>query len=886
MIRNSIIILALFLAMAFAKDTSYLKNANQHSSLSAGQNDITLMHNQQDNLQDRTEVVLYEDDFEGDVSGWLIEDWWELQDGQYMSPTHAFMAPNEPNGVNDGSWNIYSPIYTLPQLGDSEIMRFGFSLFVDTPDFDGDGDNSLEDLYRVALADVDALAWHASDFNAYDNDSYWCGDDALNGYSDGWLQFLDTPSITIPSTGYELSAMLQWGIEDPCGGDCGIAGAYIDGWDAANVRISADGGATWDYLVGSDPYDFTSGYGWYFNGEPEFIPGWGGQQAWHEVTFDLDAYAGDDVIIRFAFGSDPAYSTIDDATLIGFFVDDILVANGGGDELFSANADGAEDPMQAAGLAWIEQFYDYGDPANPRPGANGWEEYLPGYPFNGNIFLDISDYAGKNVQFKFNATWDDNDDGGNGMGLFIDDFKIYKELGAPPAPTNLMGEGLSGQNSLWWDDMNYAGTDDYVYDQDAITQMITLTNEGEAWAGARYDIIGAATINDIMVYNINMPGTEITIGAFAKVGAFYNLVPDHEMVVTLGEGWNTFSPGWEMPTGFIIGITFTDLIAAGLDETVYSDHSMSFLGGSWDTWESVVEGSGGGLNHGEWGIRANLTTMGADVTYNVYRDGAQIDSGFDTAVYLDNDVENNTTYVYEVSATFPSGEESEMSNSVSLTPQSSTIYELSYDDGSAELGVSVGSSNYMAIKYTAMGNADDLVRLKWYQLGDGGAFYFKLWEDAGGMPGTEIYSQIIVGGVEGWNSYDVSEEGFVFGGDFWLGVKEFSSTQDFGFDTNSDAGMTYWSQGSSGVWEPLSNLGLNGNVMIRPLLDGGELPECVLGDVNSDQTIDVLDIVTVVNFIMGTATPTDAEACAADITEDGMIDVLDIVTIVNIILAP
>ena len=42
---------------------------------------------------------------------------------------------------------------------------------------------------------------------------------------------------------------------------------------------------------------------------------------------------------------------------------------------------------------------------------------LPGYPFNGNVFLDISDFAEKNVIFRVQSRFDDNDDGGSGTGL-------------------------------------------------------------------------------------------------------------------------------------------------------------------------------------------------------------------------------------------------------------------------------------------------------------------------------------------------------------------------------------------------------------------------------------------------------------------------------------
>ena len=56
------------------------------------------------------------------------------------------------------------------------------------------------------------------------------------------------------------------------------------------------------------------------------------------------------------------------------------------------------------------------------------------------------------------------------------------------------------------------------------------------------------------------------------------------------------------------------------------------------------------------------------------------------------------------------------------------------------------------------------------------------------------------------------------------------------------------------------------------------------GDVNADGSIDVLDIVVVVNIIIETYTPSDDEYSAADMNSDGMVDVLDIVILVNAIL--
>lgn len=55
----------------------------------------------------------------------------------------------------------------------------------------------------------------------------------------------------------------------------------------------------------------------------------------------------------------------------------------------------------------------------------------------------------------------------------------------------------------------------------------------------------------------------------------------------------------------------------------------------------------------------------------------------------------------------------------------------------------------------------------------------------------------------------------------------------------------------------------------------------VPGDVNGDGTINVLDVVMVVNFILEIDTPTPEEFVRADMNEDGEINILDVVLIVN-----
>ena len=58
----------------------------------------------------------------------------------------------------------------------------------------------------------------------------------------------------------------------------------------------------------------------------------------------------------------------------------------------------------------------------------------------------------------------------------------------------------------------------------------------------------------------------------------------------------------------------------------------------------------------------------------------------------------------------------------------------------------------------------------------------------------------------------------------------------------------------------------------------------MIGDINADDAVNILDVVIIVNFILGSQTPTDAEFTASDLNSDGTLNVLDIVQLVNIIL--
>jgi len=56
------------------------------------------------------------------------------------------------------------------------------------------------------------------------------------------------------------------------------------------------------------------------------------------------------------------------------------------------------------------------------------------------------------------------------------------------------------------------------------------------------------------------------------------------------------------------------------------------------------------------------------------------------------------------------------------------------------------------------------------------------------------------------------------------------------------------------------------------------------GDINADGVTNVLDIIQIINIILGMLNPTDCQLWAADVNEDEAVNILDIVTMVNMIL--
>lgn len=208
-------------------------------------------------------------------------------------------------------------------------------------------------------ATLPSSTWHLDDYDTPDGTglSWWMGNPELGGYTNSLYLVLNTPEITVPADGH-LVFDLNFNVEAPTGSQ-----SPYDGWDGCNVRISVDGGETWTVIEGLPAYNCRSMYSFgHEHGEGPNVPGWGGSSyGWITADFDLSSFAGQNVMIRFAFASDISYCTQDDPDLFGMIIDNISLGD------FSN--DGVEDGMTINSLLPVGgDIWHLGEPGDaPSP---------------------------------------------------------------------------------------------------------------------------------------------------------------------------------------------------------------------------------------------------------------------------------------------------------------------------------------------------------------------------------------------------------------------------------------------------------------------------------------------------------------------------------------
>ena len=296
-------------------------------------------------------------------------------------------------------------------------------------------------------------AWHKSDFRSpeEDNLSWWCGDssddygDVFIGYSNKWLQFLDSPVLNLSQAedGLSLTFNAWWLIEDP---RVVPPADPFDGWDGFLLMISTDGGEEFATILpesheydrerisaAENMWDFGPVPGWsYMSGE------WGDslvngvEPEWLDVVFDLSEYAGEEqVVVRYLLVSDRTVSAPRNEYLAnsGVMVDNILIEDNEGNVFLSDNAD--DDPVPAEMIPRrADGFGDWWAIFNEnRPGGDGencmWFE--PGHPSVENALIspEIELPEDITIFFKYWVWCDMEDWDGNGDQQLDDWYLFY-----------------------------------------------------------------------------------------------------------------------------------------------------------------------------------------------------------------------------------------------------------------------------------------------------------------------------------------------------------------------------------------------------------------------------------------------------------------------------
>jgi hypothetical protein len=198
------------------------------------------------------------------------------------------------------------------------------------------------------------LTWHSTETNAMPNNgrSFWSGKEELGGYDNHWLQYINTPALNLAGRqNLTLRFNVTWAVESAENPPDTAEFPGYDSWDGCNVWASIDGGQNWQVIRPAQPaYShqslFSFGYEW---GMGRNIPGWTGtSNGWVAATFNIQNFARNNVMFRWAFCSDPGICTIDDESLIGMAIDNLQVM-AGNDVVWSNNGDALNDMSRAQG---------------------------------------------------------------------------------------------------------------------------------------------------------------------------------------------------------------------------------------------------------------------------------------------------------------------------------------------------------------------------------------------------------------------------------------------------------------------------------------------------------------------------------------------------------
>ncbi|MBN2414110.1 T9SS type A sorting domain-containing protein [candidate division KSB1 bacterium] len=395
------------------------------------------------------------------TEGWG-NDWFWFKGSDYGWPNSAF-AP-EPGGDFGGNVEPRDEVMQIrlgiPKVADNglpyRVASLAMNFYVGEPDPD---DSLGIDLMEAPKWHVDNDVWVMTS-NQYGSQTYGAQ----------WVDDLITAPITLGSGPITLSFNH-------------LIVSEID-WDGGNVKISTDAGATWTVIVPNEGYDIDDLYAFKYHGglaqgltEDDFD--FGVPTAWDQpgystdsmhdfaaATFDLSAYAGQTVQIKWEWASDGGYQEPGG----GWWIDDIVITDGGTDIFANDGVDNGDLVAKRLGIGFAPERWEYlasirGYGAALLTGSVNLTENLIGAP-------------GDSVTLRFRAVYDDNDEGTSadpnwGFEVYDATLTVYTRLAEDIGPT--------------------------FVDLDS-----TFTNGGTVTVGETYDpqvVISNFSLSDFTIYN-------------------------------------------------------------------------------------------------------------------------------------------------------------------------------------------------------------------------------------------------------------------------------------------------------------------------------------------------------------------------------------------------
>jgi len=173
--------------------------------------------------------------------------------------------------------------------------------------------------------------------------SMWVGDESKGDgeYGNGWDYSIYTSEEFSLGNGAQLSFQHYYDTESE---------SYA--YDGGNVQITTNDGDTWEVLQPNGGYPAQSVSG--LDGEPGYYGQSGG---WVQATFDLTNFSGEEIKLKWRFGSDSVIDTYE-----GWYFDDVeLTSNGGSTSHLSDDMESGMDNWNDAAQVFNMSLHYEGD---------------------------------------------------------------------------------------------------------------------------------------------------------------------------------------------------------------------------------------------------------------------------------------------------------------------------------------------------------------------------------------------------------------------------------------------------------------------------------------------------------------------------------------------